>query len=268
MPSKQIKVLHITTHDEDCGIAKYQQNYIDSFTKLYPETENYIFEYSPNKTKTMNDTQFNEALRLFKEQMASYDILHIQHEFGFFHHNELEQYVKIAKQMHRKVIFTVHTSPDVVIITPKLGGIGPRSLYKHLRDLRHTKKLVKRHLEPIKLADKVLAHNELTIKSLKDFGVSENKIVRIKHPVPNLISNLSSDEIKSNLDYKKEDVIYACVGFMHKHKGLFEAVKALNFLPPNYKLALIGGVHPFSDSADIYNKITDLIVKYKLKDIS
>lgn len=105
-----IKVLHVTTHDEDCGIAKYQQNYIDSFTKNYPEIENQIFEYSPNKTKTMNEAQFNEALGLFKQQIANYDILHIQHEFGFFQHNELEQYVKFAKKCTRRLflLFTHH----------------------------------------------------------------------------------------------------------------------------------------------------------------
>ncbi|MCB0538110.1 MAG: glycosyltransferase [Bacteroidetes bacterium] len=261
-----IKVLHVTTHDEDCGIAKYQQNYIDSFTKNYPEIENQIFEYSPNKTKTMNEAQFNEALGLFKQQIANYDILHIQHEFGFFQHNELEQYVKFAKKMHKKVIFTVHTSPDVVIIIPKLGGIGPRSIYKYLRERRHANELIKRHVIPLRLADIVLAHNELTIKSLLEFGVAKDKVIRIKHPIPNLISRLSSDEIKSKLDYHEGDIIFACVGFMHKHKGLFDAVKALNYLPHTYKLAIIGGVHPFSDSADIYNKITDLIVQYNLQD--
>jgi glycosyltransferase involved in cell wall biosynthesis len=258
-----IKVLHITTHNEDCGIAKYQQNYIEAMAEDKNFT-NTIFSYSPNKTKTMNSEELRTVMVEFENQVINYDILHIQHEFGFYFGNELNMYVDIAKKANKKVIITVHTSPDVIISQPHLGGLGPRSQYKYIREKHAANKLIRRHINPFKQADVIVAHNQLTIDSLVDFGISRENIVRIKHPVPNLVLSLDSTEIKDNLNYKKGDVIYSTVGFLHKHKGTFDAVKALKYLPKNYKLAIIGGVHPFSDSAEIYNDITDLIIKLDL----
>jgi glycosyltransferase involved in cell wall biosynthesis len=49
-------------------------------------------------------------------------------------------------------------------------------------------------------------------------------------------------------------------------KGTEAAVKALKYLPDNFKLAIIGGVHPTSNEPEIYDKITDLIDRLNLKD--
>ena len=58
---------------------------------------------------------------------------------------------------------------------------------------------------------------------------------------------------------------------LHKYKGITEAIRALKFLPSNYKLAVIGGLHPVetqlvSETVGIYNKITDLIDTLGLHD--
>lgn len=257
------RVLHITTHDEDCGIAKYQEQYLASM-KLEKNYEHVIFKYSPNVTKTMSKEDFAAVLNEFHDEVKKFDIVHIQHEFGFYHHEELEYYIRTAKKEGAKIVVSVHTSPDVILHKPRLGGLSPRSFVAFARSKRHYEKLFDRHIKPLKEADTLLAHNELTIKSLIDTGIDKTRIIRLKHPVPEIVDKESSEKIKQNLHFKNGDVIFATVGFMHKHKGLFDAVKALKFLPDNYKLAIIGGVHPFSDSAEIYNHVTDLIIELDL----
>jgi glycosyltransferase involved in cell wall biosynthesis len=61
------------------------------------------------------------------------------------------------------------------------------------------------------------------------------------------------------------DIIYATVGFIHKFKGTEDAIRALKFLPDNYKLAIIGGMQPISDEVKFYNKIATLIDELNLK---
>jgi glycosyltransferase involved in cell wall biosynthesis len=263
----KVSVLHITTHDEDCGIAKYQQNFISAMAESGDsEIHNEIFHFSPNKTKTMGEVELDAVVEELKQKLQNFDVLHIQHEFGFYYGNELQKYAKVAKDLDKKLVFTVHTSPDVVIHKAHLPGFGPRSFVLYVKQKRHTDSQIAKHITPMQVADVVIAHNQPTIDSLIDFGVDKDKIVRIQHPVPSLVGSLESNEIRSNLNYKKGDIIYATVGFMHKYKGLFDAVKALRYLPQNYKLAIIGGVHPFSDSAGIYNKITDMVADYGLQD--
>ena len=53
---------------------------------------------------------------------------------------------------------------------------------------------------------------------------------------------------------------------MSRHKGVTDAVQALRYLPDNYKLAIIGGLHPASDDLAFYAEITDLIDELDLRD--
>jgi glycosyltransferase involved in cell wall biosynthesis len=65
--------------------------------------------------------------------------------------------------------------------------------------------------------------------------------------------------IAVKLHQQKGDVIFCTVGMMHRYKGVIDAVKALKFLPSNYKLAVVGGIHPLSEDLPLYNKLCDLI---------
>jgi glycosyltransferase involved in cell wall biosynthesis len=115
-------------------------------------------------------------------------------------------------------------------------------------------------------ADLLITHNAGATNSLISYGVEREKILQILHPVlPFTKPSATSTEIAQKLDKKSGDVIYSTVGFMHKHKGIQDAVKALKYLPENYKLAIIGGMQPISDEHNIYNKITDLIDALDLK---
>ena len=48
-------------------------------------------------------------------------------------------------------------------------------------------------------------------------------------------------------------------------KGIDHAVKALLYLPDNYKLAIIGGNHPDTEHGEYYDEICDLINELNLK---
>lgn len=260
-----LKVLHITTHDEECGIGKYQEQFLKAMKPL-PGIENTIFPYSPNKTKVMSAQEFAPVLKQFAKQLKDYDVLHIQHEFSFYSQDELGEFVEAARQQKKKIIITVHTSLHAGIPrldTKQFITKGP----KHFIGTRRFKQLmINAHVAPLKKADLVLVHNSVTGDSLIHYGVKRANILKITMPVPELDFRLKSTYIKQHLKPKPGDVVFCTVGFLSENKGMRDAIQALQLLPSNYKLAMIGGAHP-SGANDVFcNEMKSLIKQLDLED--
>lgn len=260
-----MKILNFSSHYEDCGIAKYQENYVDEINKT-EGFETTFFEYSPYKTREMNDNEFKNVIAKLNNTIKGYDIFHIQHEFGFYRRDQLQQLVNTAKATGVKVVITYHTSPDLIIIKKPLGGFGPRNIISFLRSYRHNYILEKIHIKPLIDSDLVIAHNEYTAEKLHTYGVSKEKIILIPHPTYGATNPEKTHYIEESLNKKEGDVILSTVGYIHRFKGVDKAVKALSYLPDNYKLAILGGVKSDSDDQRLYDEIADLIIERNLQD--
>jgi glycosyltransferase involved in cell wall biosynthesis len=262
--SHKVKVLNFSTHNEDCGIGKYHEMFVDALAD-HQNIESHFFPVSPNQTRHMGPAELSETLDALGKQLQSFDILHVQHEFSFYKAHEFAAVCSLAKKYGKKLIITYHTSPDVAIKNVGLGGLGPRSFLHFLRQKRYQRRMIQNHIGPALHADTVIVHNGLTENALKSFGVRPETIQRLYLPVPNVKHYKdSSAEIAQGLSKKPGDVILCTIGFMHRYKGIDDAIKALNFLPSNYKLAIIGGIHPETFETQIYNDLCDLIVKNNL----
>jgi glycosyltransferase involved in cell wall biosynthesis len=256
--ASKIRILHFSTHNEDCGIGKYQEMFLEAMQQ-HTEVENNFFDISPNQTKVMPPAELEKALQRLSAELVDYDILHVQHEFSFFSETELARVCEIAKERGKKLVVTIHTAPAVAYQRPGRPSPTPRSVLHYIRARRHAAKLFTRYIEPLKLADLVLVHNEVTKQGLIGEGIPAERIGKIVIPVPKFDFRNTSDIIKRNLKVVNGDVVYCTAGFLHRYKGVKEAVKALSFLPANYKLAIIGGMHPFSNEEQFYDEITDLV---------
>lgn len=268
--SETLRILHFSPHNQDDGIAKYQEQYLSGMAKD-KTVENKFFDVTPIELRAMTQQQHEEMYDKLRKELGNYDIFHIQHEFGLFVEEDFQHLVSAAKDAGKKVVVTVHLSPEYAIKPVKLGGLGPRSWLNYLRQKRHFKRMVQRHILPFQQADLVVVHTDSTKRALVKFGVDAKKVVKIMHPVHVFPEPEPSTLIAKKLQKKPGDVIYGMVGMIHKHKGVFDAVRALKFLPHNYKLAIIGGLHPVeteivSETVGIYNKLTDLIDQLGLHD--
>lgn len=263
--SKKVRVLQFSSRSSDsCGVGKYQENFVNSYDD---DIETRFFDTSPYQTRAMNQVELDETIARLKQTLTDYDILHIQHEFGLYSGTEFAQLVEAAKSINKKVVVTVHLSPALAFKFKPRGGIGPRSVVHALRQKRLHGIFESRHIKPMKQADLLITHNNGTTSSLVNYGIDKDKILQIKHPVLALTKQkYISTEITEKLNKKQGDTLYATVGFMHKYKGIEDAVRALKFLPETFKLAIIGGMQPISDEVNIYNKITTLIDTLNLKD--
>lgn len=260
-----INILHLSTHDEECGIAKYQKDVVDGMGKR-TDVNNVFFEISPNKLKVMQGAERERAVQKLVGQMADFDILHIQHEYSFYFGDELAQIVARVKALGKKVMFTVHTAPHAhnAFVPPVLEGFGPRSLVRYARIRQKFSQFRNNHIVPMQQADLVVVPNKTTKESLVQNAVPAEIIEIIEHPIPNIGTSQKSTEITAALGKKQGDIIFATIGFLSEAKGIIHAVKALSYLPENYKLAIVGGAHPSGVNDEFYDLVTDVIYDRKL----
>lgn len=260
----KLKVLHFSTHHENCGIGKYQEMFLEAM-KEDSTVVNTFFETSPNQLRTMNPAQKAEVFSNLRKELADYDVLHVQHEFSFLHSADFPVITKIGKELDKKVIVTVHTSPTLAYEKPGLSGIGPRSIVRYMKMYRRKMHFDKIFTAAVSVADMVIVHNAATLEALVELGIAREKIKTIIIPVPAISHKSKNTAISEKLHRQPHDIIMATTGFLHKFKGIDQAVKALTYLPDNYKLAIIGGMHIDHD-AKIYNDIADLIRNLNLQD--
>lgn len=264
MSQNKIRVLHFSPHDENDGIAKYEEQYVSAMKD--GDVENEFFAVSPLELRHFTTEAKESTYKDLAKKLKDFDILHIQHEFGLFEDDDFQRVFEVAKNADKKTVITVHLSPEFAIKPVKLGGVGPRSLVNFIRQRRHHDKMVERHVTPFTEADAIIVHNDVAANALQKAGVPVDRIVKIPHPVYKFETPPKTNEISKELNKKPGDVIFCTVGMIHRYKGVADAVRALKFLPDNYKLAIIGGVHHLSEDAHMYNDICNLIDTIGVKD--
>ncbi|MFZ1800571.1 MAG: glycosyltransferase [Chitinophagaceae bacterium] len=265
MNEQIVKVLHVSSRYEECGVAKYLHQYIESMKDL-PSIQNEYFAVSPYETYNMKPTDLVAMAAQLEQKLVDFDVLHIQHEFGLYAQDSFRQIIDAGVRAGKRIVVTVHTSPGLASKPVRLHGVGPRSVIHYLREQRRRNAFLGLHIEPLKKADIVIAHNNLTIQSLQDCGIDSARIHKTLHPVQVFPEPPVSTRIAKALHKQKDDIIYCTIGFIHRYKGIVDSIKALKFLPENYKYVVLGGMKSDSDDVVFYDKVCDLIDTLGLKD--
>lgn len=266
--AQPVKVLHFSsTVKDNCGIGTYQEACLAAMPGEHA-VQNKFFDISPYQTRVMPAKELDNAMAELKKELHSYDILHIQHEFGLYWSDELTRMVDAAKGLGKKVVITVHLSPNSVkeLHPVRLRGLGPHSIMAYLRQYRHHRAKMHQHILPMRRADMLIVHNTVTKDALASLGVDPERIQLLQHPVYPIVKPPVTHDVEKWLHKKKGDLILCMVGFLHRYKGVPAAIEALKYLPSNYKLLLAGGVKGDSDEVSYEDKVTDRIYELGLQD--
>ncbi len=266
-----IKVLQFSPHNENCGVGKYQEQFVKEIEKASKtlEVETEFYDSSQYKTRVMSDEELAAEMTKLTQTLidGKYQILHIQHEFGLYSKDEFAQMVAAGKAAGVKVVVTVHLSPALAFTRTPRDGVSLRSAVHVVRQRRLQGIFENRHIEAFRDCDLLITHNNGATASLIAYRVSRDKIFQMLHPVLDPADkSVRSTELSENLHRKEGDVIMSMVGYMHKFKGHEDAIRSLSYLPDNYKLAILGGMQPVSDELNIYNHLTNVILELGLKD--
>jgi glycosyltransferase involved in cell wall biosynthesis len=262
--ARKIRVLNLTTHNEECGIARYQEQFVAGMKKA-SDIEHEFFDVSPNVSRFMSKQEYEKVLEKFIPMLERCDVLHIQHELSFYKHRELQSVISAARQRGKRVLVTIHTALDVEYKIAQFHGLSKQGIRQFLAEKKAQKKFEYVHLNPLKRADLIIVHNNTTKDSLHAHGFDQARIKVIKMPVPKLSFALKSQELKKALDVRAGDIVFCTVGFITRSKGTEQAVQALVNLPDKYKLAIIGGLHPRGGDTGLLDEIQSFIASNELE---
>ena len=259
-----MNILHISTHNESCGIGKYQEMYLDAMHNVDKYVKNIFFPYSPNFMSKMNDTDFSSVLNELDEYLEKTDVVHVQHEFSFYGDGQLEKIVNRIKASGKPLVSTIHTNLPYEKL--EMSRLSPKWPLLKFRTIVRNKRLVKK-VQPLDASNLVIVHNSFTKMGLVGIGYNARNIIVKPIPVPKVLLSVYSsnktavDEIYTKIDKKPGDIIIATVGYINEVKGILSAVKALALLPKNYKLLVLGGIHPRAENDVFLDEVGDFILK-------
>lgn len=220
----------ITSQAERCGIAAYSTALLNALAGKVD------VERLPVPGAETRDT----ALAALADRANEADVIHLQHEFTFFHGYLPNQTTlfRFAPQLKRPVVLTAHSVLPLESLmhvaeeTRPLRRLVKRALAYH-PGLRHA---VER--APYAFADVVIVHTETCVARLEAAGLARERIHRIPAGVPPLPAEEALDP---DLDRFLARPTVAIPGFVTPNKGYEVALAALEGLPEDVGLVIAGG---------------------------
>ena len=260
-----IKVLNVTTYNEDCGVAKFQANIQECFNKYKTTIHSDIYQYSLNHLKKQNNTDRRALIKDIVKVAAEYDVVHIQHEFGLFYKNGVGfgEIVQALKRARKQIFVTIHTAPSHVLIqNQRPPAYAIRSSLKYLVTGLKNKRLKKKLLYDFRLCDRLITLNRNTREELVGIvGITPERIFTTILPVRDDVI-IPDNEIRKI--FPKNTKLIVINGFINHYKGFDKAIRALSFLPEEYRLVIAGGINPDSGNPADMDAIGNLIAELQL----
>ena len=259
---KNIKILFLSTTGNECGIATYTTNLIESLPEGI-EPHQYPL---PNRADMINldHHDIRDIFDKFVKECKKYDVIHIQHEHGLFYGNGdeadgISNFGRVLRQlvsMDKEVFVTFHSEPvffrtwlDVI---KRRDGFGPTVLMKLLSRL--WKKKVAKWFTKKHCNINAIVHNDNSKQEFIKTGFEESNVHVIPHGV------ISRKTTFRKIDPDKDIINLTIFGFISGYKGYHTSIRALQYLPENYRLICLGGRHPNSSGYeydDILNFAAD-----------
>jgi glycosyltransferase involved in cell wall biosynthesis len=245
-----MRVLHLSTWGEVCGIADYARQLVASLEAIDVASD--VAPLGVRDLKLVSDAEFTDRLRAFAARAPGYDVVHIQHEFSFFagRAGMLRSILRFRDLLGEleavgvPVVVTFHTDPA-------FGTFGRRSWRTHVRT--PIERLAWRwRVAPFfgtRGRYRALVHSERSAVALRSSGFAAEHIHRVPFGYPDRDGALGGRDVaqaKERLGFPRGCVLLSIFGFVSRHKGHEWVTRALKMLPDRYCLAIIGGPHPGS----------------------
>lgn len=276
-----IKVLHYSTYQIQCGIATFFQDFIkglqqNGVVQHVVVPVNYTYQkYSRNLFQYL-DKFIQEA------QNHHYDLISIQYEYGLFSCKTPITPKQIHKYLPDSSCFKPDTNTEIVY-----GLLRMDYLVGHLLQ-NSCNVLITWHTDFQIIFDNVVASwqqipllryfadpnlhivvlNDNMLQTLAKYQVPAENVQAILHPVPNNIFAADPHiirDIRRRYGLETTDVILGSFGFIAPRKGNLNVLKALQYLPSNYKYLMVGGRHPNDTNDTYHNELQDFISQHHLE---
>lgn len=253
----------ISNYGQKCGISQYTENLLKGFNRHGNDIVAEVIEINSALVKVKRKTHKKRKHQHWLDianKSKRYDAVNIQFENGIFGNNNsevLKNLETLIKKGNKNITITMHTVDYGV----EVHGSGIRDSLKFLLKLefknaracltdKYRAKFLDSFINLISKSPnvKLIVHTERERKKLKmlfDFDAVYS------HPLSFTDNNDREDRPERNsilnkYGINKNDVCISIYGFISEYKGHQIAINALEQLPDNYKLLIVGAQHPAS----------------------
>lgn len=261
--SHKVRVAMATPWDQVCGNAEYAKRLargLQGVADIIPfELHNFSGRFDKNGDpikKKHIEKHFEILIQALNESTA--DIIHIQHEYGFFGRTYTEAdkfFNKVVASVNKPVVVTLHT-----ILSTTLRRPSQRRFFRLAEKVLHPLRTY-RLRKSLSRVQAIVVHSLYTKQQiLSAFPEFKKKVVVALIPI-----SKPTDIVSSNWPKSSEDKWLVIPGFVSSYKGHVYALLALLHLPENYHLVIAGGVHPLDpSSSDYWMSLVSLADKHQL----
>ena len=245
----------VTTYNSRCGIAEYSAN-------LYRELEGSVraeIFADDNAVPVIADREVG-VLRCWTNDRScsidrlaealdesTADLVHIQHNFGFFTLPELARLIEFEAP-RRPVVVTLHRTVPLDV------GDG----FESMEDIA----------APLRMADAVIVHQEADRCRLEAAGVIDNvRVIPIGTDPPSVVDRAAS---RRELGFPGSSFVVGTFGFLLPHKGLIPLVRAVAELRSrniDARLVATCALHPDPSSPAHRAEVVDEIERLGLDQV-
>jgi glycosyltransferase involved in cell wall biosynthesis len=235
------RVAMVSTWNSRCGVAEYARNIVVNAAGFE------IAEIFSNKGADIVDPSRDAGIirnwvSVFEPDLSDLedalklsdtDIVHIQHNFGFYELGRLAGLIE--RQLdQRGVVMTLHKTKDADVLGELIS----------LRSIGST----------LERVDRLIVHQELDVQTLSEIGLTDNvSLVPLGTPKP---PPISVADARHALGLGTRPVI-GTFGFLLPHKGTLELLGVLDALRaefPDICLLALSALHP-DPSSEAYERL-------------
>jgi glycosyltransferase involved in cell wall biosynthesis len=246
---KPMTVANVSSFNSKCGIAEYSSLLVNSFPSYVTsipvaDSGSWPVDWTAEESvlRLWTQSQEQDLSRLVEYLVTSEcQIVHIQHNFGFFSPPDLCELIERVEE-HKPVVVTFHRTKDMRRDDKVL------SLSTHAEGLAH--------------ASALIVHEEHDEQRLSEWGLASNTL-RIPHGAIPFMG------VRSERPSMDDEIRIGTFGFLLPHKGLDQLLRAVKILQTSGRkvnLTALCALHPDPSSAATLQEIESLIEELNLSD--
>lgn len=233
----------LSTWKTTCGIADFTATYISVIERLGRHVE--VIPIDRDANKYLTRAELASEFETLAERLSDFDVVHIQHEFGFFMGaygmvesvNNFHRILRHLKGKDCRVVVTFHSAPPFRGGRTGVGSVAREAILRATWRTRIATDVKKGGVQ-------VVAPTRFLRRLLIDSGIGASSIQVIPQGSPPPTEDSNGDEAKSSLGYEASTRLLVMLGFVSEYKGHHVALDAMRYLPERYHLAIVGGPHP------------------------
>lgn len=265
----------ISSYNESCGNASYTEVLRKEFSKYCDVDILSLPQGLLHGKYTRVVKKADEYIDDMCSKLREYDYINVQFESGLFGNTRKEIIRRFSKIVanSNNIIVTMHRVdlPGAVITKNVIKLVLKLHLADAYRAAKHNH-YTNLYVDVVNIVKKkgkygsIIVHtkrerNNLNIvfgyENVSDFPITflnaeKRKRTRTEEDRNNFLQSYGFDA---------DDIVIGLFGFISEYKGTETAIKALNYLPSNYKIAIFGKQHPMSiqENTPIDNYLKSLI---------